>query len=232
MKKVLILLLISFAGYSQQNFFNVPSSDITKAKHVFFQQQLNFICSGFQSSTTFCYGLGKNYEIGFNVIGVTVDYAASLNDNAGTFMVMNGQKKWDLSPAFSAALGGQIGLSSFADGGAYAYSNGVYKLENTKFVGGLYYTSDAYFGPESRGFNASGVLDKFGFQAGIERNLWKEKLLFQADYISGKHSLGEVVIGGAYFISKNVVLSAGYQIPTMGSKSQDAVVFEITYIPL
>jgi hypothetical protein len=73
MKKVLTLLLISFAGYSQQNFFNVPSSDITKAKHVFFQQQLNFICSGFQSSTTFCYGLGKNYEIGFNVIGVTVD---------------------------------------------------------------------------------------------------------------------------------------------------------------
>ena len=140
MKKVLILLLISFAGFSQQNFFNVPSSDITKAKHVFFQQQLNFISSGFQSSTTFCYGLGKNYEIGFNVIGVTVDYAASLNDNAGTFMVMNGQKKWDVSPAFSAAVGGQIGLSSLADGGAYAYSNGVYKLENTKLVGGLYYT--------------------------------------------------------------------------------------------
>jgi hypothetical protein len=40
------------------------------------------------------------------------------------------------------------------------------------------------------------------------------------------------LLGGAYFISKNVVLSAGYQMPTMGSKSQDAVVFEITYIPL
>ena len=231
MKKVLFFLLISFMGFSQQNFFNVPSSDMTKAKHVFFQQQLNFISAGFQSSTTFCYGLGKNYEIGINVIGVTVDYAASLQDNAGTFMVVNGQKKWDVSPAFSAALGGQIGLSSLAEGGTYAYSNGVYRLENTKFVGGLYYTSDAYFGPESRGIGTSGVLGKFGFQAGIERNLWKEKLLFQADFISGKHSLGEVVIGGAYFISKNVVLSVGYQKPTMGSKSQDAVVFEITYIP-
>lgn len=231
MKKVLFFLLISFMGFSQQNFFNVPSSDMTKAKHVFFQQQLNFISAGFQSSTTFCYGLGKNYEIGINVIGVTVDYAASLQDNAGTFMVVNGQKKWDVSPAFSAALGGQIGLSSLAEGGTYAYSNGVYKLENTKFAGGLYYTSDAYFGPESRGIGTSGVLGKFGFQAGIERNLWKEKLLFQADFISGKHSLGEVVIGGAYFISKNVVLSVGYQKPTMGSKSQDAVVFEITYIP-
>jgi hypothetical protein len=37
--------------------------------------------------------------------------------------------------------------------------------------------------------------------------------------------------GGAYFLTKNWVLSAGYQIPTFQSKSVNALVFELTFIP-
>jgi c-di-AMP phosphodiesterase-like protein len=35
-------LLICISAFSQQNFINVPSSEVTTKKKIFFQQQLNF----------------------------------------------------------------------------------------------------------------------------------------------------------------------------------------------
>jgi len=72
--RVGFFLLLSISALGQQNFFNVPSSDITPARKIFVQQQLNFIPNGVQSGTTFCYGVGKNAEIGFNVLGINYDY--------------------------------------------------------------------------------------------------------------------------------------------------------------
>ncbi len=66
---LLFLWVISFKVCAQQNLFNVPSSEITIKKGVFFQQQLN-ISQIIQSNTNFCYGLGRNFEIGFNVVGL------------------------------------------------------------------------------------------------------------------------------------------------------------------
>jgi hypothetical protein len=126
-----------------------------------------------------------------------------------------------------------LGFNSALKNGLYLFSNLVYDQEEsgTKFVSGLYYTSDSYFGPETRNFFDNSNVNPLGIQIGLEQNLWKEKLVFQADFISGKHSLGELVIGGAYFLTKNWVLSAGYQIPTFQSKSVNALVFELTFIP-
>jgi len=126
-----------------------------------------------------------------------------------------------------------VGFTQAGQSGAYLYANSVYYNEHshTKFVSGLYTTTDNYFGPETRNFSETAALKSIGIQLGVEQNLWAEKLLFQADFISGKHSLGEVVIGGAYFVSKHWVLSAGMQIPTFNSQSQPASVFELTYVP-
>ena len=107
----------------------------------------------------------------------------------------------------------------------------IHKKLGAKIVTGLYYTSDGYFGAESRNFFENDFFRKIGLQAGIEQNIWKEKLLFQADFISGKHALGELVLGGAYVISKHWILSAGLQIPTFQSKSTNAFVFELTFVP-
>ena len=95
----------------------------------------------------------------------------------------------------------------------------------------FYTTTDNYFGPESRNVVEAGALKSLGIQLGVEQNIWAERLLFQADFISGKHSLGEVVIGGAYYVTKHWVLSAGIQIPTFNSQSQPASVFELTFVP-
>ncbi|MHA8075447.1 hypothetical protein [Aquirufa sp. TARAVU-A1A] len=231
-------MLISLTAIGQQNFFNVPSSDITPRKKVFFQQQLNFIPNGVQSGSTFCYGLGHNTEIGFNVLGVNYDYQQKFVANHteqpyNPFFTLNAQKSFQLHEDFKIGLGAQAGFTQVGQGGTYLYGNGVYVNEHThtKWVSGLYYTTDNYFGPESRNFTDEGALKSLGIQLGVEQNIWEERLLFQADFISGKHSLGEVVIGGAYYVSKHWVLSAGIQIPTFNSQSQPASVFELTFVP-
>ena len=231
-------LLLSISALGQQNFFNVPSSDITPARKIFVQQQLNFIPNGVQSGTTFCYGVGKNTEIGFNVLGINYDYQQKFVANHteqpyNPFFTLNAQRSFHLNEDFKLGLGGQAGFTQAGQSGAYLYGNSVYHNEHshTKFVSGLYYTTDNYFGPETRNVSESDALKSIGIQLGVEQNLWAEKLLFQADFISGKHSIGEVVIGGAYFVSKHWVLSAGIQIPTFNSQSQPASVFELTYVP-
>ena len=231
-------MLISLTAIGQQNFFNVPSSDITPHNKVFFQQQLNFIPNGVQSGSTFCYGLGLNTEIGFNILGVNYDYQQKFVANHteqpyNPFFTLNAQKSFQLHEDFKIGLGAQAGFTQVGQGGTYLYGNGVYVNEqtHTKWVSGLYYTSDNYFGPESRNFMEEGALKSLGIQLGVEQNIWAERLLFQADFISGKHSLGEVVIGGAYYVSKHWVLSAGIQIPTFHSQSQPASVFELTFVP-
>ena len=234
----ILLTFISLAASGQQNFFNVPSSDITPQKKLFVQQQINLASLGLQSATTFCFGLGHNFEIGANVLGVNYDYTNQFTQDKDAIPIapifaLNAQKKVQLNEIWAWGLGGQMGVNPALKNGVYAFSNLVYDHEHsgTKLVGGLYYTSDSYFGPETRNFSDYAGLNSLGIQMGLEQNLWKEKLVFQADFISGKHSLGELVVGGAYFLTKNWVLSAGYQIPTCQSKSVNALVFELTFIP-
>ncbi|MEY3646474.1 MAG: hypothetical protein RL127_1182 [Bacteroidota bacterium] len=223
---------------SQQNFFNVPSSDITPGKALFVQQQFNLAASSIQSSTTMCVGLGHDYEVGLNVIGVTYDFKNQLTTNINTapfspMYAFNAQKKVELSEHWKMGIGGQFGTNQAFNGGSYVFTNAIYKDEKTgtKLVAGLYRSSDGYFGPETRNFSENTDFKKLGIQMGIEKNLWNERLLFQADFISGRHALGELVVGGAYYVSKHMVLSAGYQIPTFQSKSIDAVVVEFTWVP-
>lgn len=228
----------SLTAIGQQNFFNVPSSDITPPQKLFVQQQINATSFGLQSGTTFCFGLGHNFEIGANVLGINYDYKNqfTLDKDAipiSPVFALNAQKKIHVNEYWAWGLGGQLGINPSFTNGLYAFSNLVYDQEDsgTKFVSGLYYTSDSYFGPETRNFSDQSGFNSIGIQLGLEQNLWKEKLVFQADFISGKHSLGELVVGGAYFLTKNWVISAGYQIPTFQSKSVQALVFELTFIP-
>ncbi|MBN8671370.1 MAG: hypothetical protein ACK4EY_00895 [Flavipsychrobacter sp.] len=234
-----IVLLMPSVSFGQQNLFNVPSSDITRKNGLFFQQQANLYKGGFQLNTTLSYGLGKQWEIGVNTLGVTYDnginqfvFDDTITPYAPIF-AFNAQKKFVVNKNFSIGAGFQLGLNTIDKGGAYCYVNGVYNVEKTgtKLIGGIYSSTDGMFGSETRNWITSGMLQYVGIQAGVEQNIWKEKLLFQADFISGKHNIGEVVVGGAYCVTQKWVVSAGYQIPTFNSKSVDALVFELTYVP-
>lgn len=237
-QKIAFLTLFTTAAFGQQSFFNVPSSDITQKNRSFFQQQINISKDGFQSSTTYDYGLGKGVEIGINYLGFTVDreprLAVAFNDSLkpySPFLTLNTQKRFAINEYFGVAVGTQFGFTSTKTPkfGGYYFSNLIYENDaaELRVVAGLYHTSRSFFGEGNRLFPNSAV----GIQAGVELPIVRNKLLFQADFISGQHNFGEVVVGGAYFLSKHWLLSAGYQVPTFGSSSVRALVLELTYNP-
>jgi len=238
--RFLLIFTIVFSTINtkaQQNFFNVPSSDITKKSDLFFQEQLNLTTEATQSSTTFCYGLGKNLEIGFNLIGMNLNYQRGIdfeddNQPYAPYLSLNLQKAFPLSEKLKFSIGGQSGFNRSSKFGYYVYSNLGLNLHelHAKIILGTYLSNSNYFGPGNANlFSANSIAVPIQF--GIEKSIIKDKLLFQADFISGKHAMGEAVIGFAYFMNKNWILSSGYQIPNDQSMSNKALVFELTYLP-
>lgn len=234
---VLLATLGAGSARAQQNFFNVPSSEITPKGKLFFQQQLNVAETHQQSSTTLDLGLGKNFEVGVNYAGLSIidDRKAHpiFNDSVRSynpFLLVNAQKRLELGEHLAVALGGQFGVTTtlHVRNGGLVYCNMVYHNDafGLKAVAGPYYASSSYFGEGTRLFN-----DLIGLQAGFEKSIVHERLVLQTDFISGTHDLGEVVPGAAWYLTPHWILSAGYQVPTFGSSSIHSLVFEITYSP-
>jgi hypothetical protein len=240
MSKLFILFFfISANVVAQQNFFNVPSSEITPKKKQFFQHQLNFSNAALISSTTYNYGLGNEFEIGFNLLGLTLDQYQTLTFNTDSipyypFFCFNGQKKLPLTALSSIAFGAQIGLTGTKEAkfGYYNYLNYIYNHEarKLKIILGLYAVSNSFVGEGSRNYIQSQNINKVGFQLGIEKKI-TDKLLFQADFISGEHALSESVVGFAGNLTKHWVISLGYQVSSFNKTVPNAVVFEFTYLP-
>jgi hypothetical protein len=240
---IIFQFIVAFSSFAQQNFFNVPSSDLTQKHKLFFQQQFNFSQPVYQSNTTITFGLGHNLEVGVNVLGISFDPNNHLKQISSPnslpyfpFGMINLQKKFPINNQWALALGSQIGvtLSKNIHPGNYYYFNSIYSSKNLglKCVGGLYRASHSFFGPGTRNFETDlSFANQFGLQLGIEKSIWKDRLYFQGDYISGKHTLGETVLGGCFYLTNHWILSGGYQIPNRNSSSVKAFVFEITYIP-
>lgn len=131
---VLVCLgLIPSTVVGQQNLFNVPSSDITEPGEIFYQQQINLLPDLLQFNSTMCYGLGRNFEIGFNIIGLNVNTQSSsplIISNGDIhsppvypFYTLNLQKAFVLNRTLRVAVGAQTGLSIDAHFGNYTYTN-------------------------------------------------------------------------------------------------------------
>lgn len=237
-RSLTLLLLCSLGSrvYAQQNLFNVPSSDITGKNKIFFQQQLNFFPANISSNSTFCLGLGKNYEIGINVLGVTYDIAErKLTTNKPEEKPLypsygfNAQKILFQTHQYSISAGTQILFNSaFSKTEWYGYINHKLKLGNAVMLAGIYSGNRNYFGNQTL---LSRELKHAGIQAGLEYMLIKDKLFFQADYISGKTVLSNLITGLAYNITPHWILSSGYQM-TQNKKDKlpNGTVFEITYV--
>ncbi len=233
-------MLISFNLNAQQNFFNVPSSEITPKNKIFFQQQFNFIASGLASSTTFNYGIGHNAEIGVNYNGLNLkdyqklDFSSDLPPFA-PFLLLNGQKKLEINHIYAISAGTQIGISTTTPEikfGNYFYINTTFHNKSERFKGivGIYYATDSYFGEGSRNYLKNPSLNGFGIQFGMEQRLSKN-ITFQLDMLTGEHSLSEIVVGGTYYLTQNWILSLGLQVPAFNKAVSNGVVFEITFSP-
>lgn len=230
-----------FITHAQQNLFNVPTSDITEEKKLFFQQQFNLTKETIQFNTTFSYGLGHNWEVGFNFIGLNLNTTSAgplflTNGNSvalpfSPFYTFNVQKAFQLSAVFKLAIGTQTGLATGGNFGSYVYSNLVTIIPktNTKLITGLYWGSDSFLGCEDRSLLFSKSLVET--QIGVEQPIFGDRLSLIAENISGKHALGETSLGGAWRFTKHWVWSAAWQFPNYQGRSPEALVIELTFVP-
>lgn len=240
MYKHIYLILIFFQCtllklFAQQNFFNVPSSEITKKGNIFFQQQINLYPNNISSNTTLCYGLGKKYEIGFNILGVTYNYEINkmisnkINEqpvfpSAG----INMQKQVIELENYSLAIGGQILLPKKPNAFEYyTYLNNKFEIKKIKIIAGLYVGNNNYFGNQIR---FSKNTQFIGIQLGTEYEIINDKLFFQMDFISGETSISNLIFGGAYKITKHIIFSLGFQTPNTKKTSSNGLIFEFTLI--
>lgn len=240
---IMPLLALTSTACAQQNFFNVPSSDVTAKNKVFFQQQFNVSDGLVQLNTTWCYGLGKGAEVGLNVISLNMnsaDFKPPFITNSNTaqsptypFYTLNAQKAFQLTKGIKWTIGTQTGFSVGLHFGSYCYSNFVNILPRwrTKLLLGVYGATDSFLGPEDRSMFFPGN-NSLGLQFGIEQPLIGDKLFFVAENIDGSHSLGETTFGGAWYFTKTRVLSLGYQFSNPQSKTLEAYVLELTFVPI
>lgn len=228
---------------AQQNLFNVPSSDITIKSTVFFQQQINFGKDVIQLNTTFCWGLGREAEIGVNVLGVDINTGSGSstfktnsdpgNPPAYPFYTINFQKAFTINKTLKVSFGTQAGYSKGFHFGGYGYGNLVTVIPKTrsKIITGIYTGSDIFLGPGDRNPAFPSNDDPVGFQLGLEEEVIKEKLLLIGEHISGGNSFGVTTVGAALYVSHFWVLSCGVQFANPGNNNGNSLVVEFTHVP-
>jgi hypothetical protein len=219
--------------HAQQNFINVPSSEVTKAKKIFFQQQFNFN-ELVQSNTTFDYGLGNGVEMGVNVLGLNFSEKGKsfLNNDTNDvdpynpLVTMNTLKQLELSDQIAVAFGGQVGLNFRKDKPTYeaglAYTNMLFQnilRKGDKYVMGFYYNTRHYGGKGTR----TGAW--FATEVPVIN-----KVHLMAETILGDNALCNSSVGIIYYPRPYLPLTFGFQIPNIKRNSY-ALVFELTIIP-
>jgi len=229
---ILLLLCSYFFTTAQQNFFNVPTSDITDSAKLFFQQQLN-INAQTSANTTFTWGLGRGFELGFNVFAVNYNNntrAFLKNDTdytnpLGPIFLINAQKGFRLNEHFKIGIGTQSGLNLTQNAKllkpiTYNYATFVYQpVHILKLVAGVYYGNRYFLGHGN----------ELGGMAGFELAIIEHHFHIQADWLYGNNSLGIWVPGVVIYFTKNLSVSLGWQFPNPKTTNPQAFVFEFTF---
>jgi hypothetical protein len=217
---------------AQLTVFNVSSSEITDARKISAQQQFE-IQDEIESSTTLTYGLGKNWEVGANLINL--DYAIKdrgfeINDTTtampyAPLLLGNAQKVFELTHTFSVGIGAVAGTNLMGHHRSfvyYGYTNVLASLgsqEQYQLAAGPYISNHKYLsdGPVC------------GVQAAFDAGIFHKKFHLLGDWISGSHKKGKLTLGFEVFLARRLPLSFGWQ-RSNGDGSQAGVV-QLTFLP-
>lgn len=231
--RLLLFLLMGFSSFSQQNLFNVPSSEITEKGGTFFQEQLNFGNGYITSNATLDFGMKNNFELGLNFLNCNYEFNEKsfeknnyfLEEGLNNMLLFNAQKSLYQKNFFEASIGTQAG-TTIANGAAkfvnFNYLNTSYTFLNEKV--------SLYLGSYFANKNYTGLKDQTNIMYGFDTEIAK-KLHIMGDHISGTHSLGVSVLGFVYYVKPNVPLSFGFQFRNKNAVANNAFVFELTLLP-
>lgn len=227
------ILIPTLCIRAQQNFINVPSGEVTLAHRWFFQQQIN-ANQLLQSNTTIDYGLGRNWEIGMNVLGLNIrsnNFNLIENDSNdidpyNPLLLLNALKRIPLNERLALAAGIQYGgdftVRQKIKPCGFTYLNlsakDVFFKENV-VVAGVYYNSLHYGG---KGNRWNGML-------GYEQTL-SPRWHVMAETILGTNALAYTSLGLIYYPKSFIAITAGVQIPNT-AKNSFGFVIELTILP-
>jgi hypothetical protein len=141
-------------------------------------------------------------------------------------LLVNAQKGFELiDEVWSLGIGTQAGVNPARQSRQVRFQNftwGVSELTLTegglKAYVGAYYANTAYAGPGARG----------GFMLGTAVPIIKDKVHFQADFISGRRDISVGVVGAVFFLPNKWQLSLGAQLPAPRSGNPYGAVIELT----
>lgn len=219
---------------SQQNLFNVPVPETAEKYDIFFQQQLNVGLGARLGTayTTLDYGLPYNFEIGLNIFNVQLYPGGNppeLGNADQSGLLVNGQKTFEPIERLTFGIGMQAGVSSTNATGStdflrFNWLTAMYEPGDGQFgryIAGTYYGNHHYLG------NGNNV----GYLLGCEIPIIRERLSFQADFISGVNNSSVAVVGFVANVYRDWQFSLGVQIPSPGSPNAYGLVFELTRVP-
>lgn len=234
----MLALTLAREASAQQNFFNVPASEVTRKSTVFFQEQLNVLSTQkkLQSNSHFAYGLGWNLEVGFNVSHVNIKpfdrrvipiNSRDRSEPYNPLALFTVQKSIPLDEVFAVAAGTQTGFNfggPLTEKGiaTLTYANVVVLLPSphARVVVGGYYGNDIFLGAGSG----------FGMWFGAEVQIRRDRVHLVADWISGSHDLGMAVVGANVFFTPDVSVVFGPLLPNPGSGNGTGYVVELNML--
>lgn len=239
-----ITILILWVGIltGQQSYFNVPSSDITKEKTWFFQQQTNYSAGEFTSNYTFDYGINHQWEVGFNLLqlnAIPQNGLRVIQDNNGEnqaffpLVTMNAQRFVQLSQNSQFSIASLAGFDPFAidflkSGSMMVFSNYQFHNKFLKFTAGFWGGNNHFVGVGDR-MSRFGSQCPVGFQIGGELLLGDEKTLV-FDHITGNTPISMSTIGITSAFHENWIFSLGAQIPNHRNFEPNGIVIEFTRV--
>lgn len=220
---------------AQQNLFNIPSGDLTRANTFFYQHQINLYSVSLESKGHFVYGLGSDWEIGANIVGkgvyFTPTWRLAHNDDPQRgalypYLMLTTQKRFTISSMFDINVGMQGGynLSDRLEYKRFAFFNyalAVLHFDNksSRVVVGGYHSNDEFLG---EGVDA-------GVMVGYELKVLP-RFYLMGDWISGDNDASVAVIGAMYNAGRRVQICAGWMIPNPDAPKPMGLVLELNVL--
>lgn len=208
---------------AQSLIVSIPSTDVTREgiSMIAHESQLNTWSKSTASWNSFTFatrGVGYNIELAATMFGLS-------SPGSGNVALAVGYKhRLPLAPSSTwepTLAWGQMLPISLSDQGLGNWTYGVTSfrlpLTKTRWSGGVSYGTKQIFGRTA-----------LSAMVGVEQPIYRGFSLI-ADWFSGGHDLGALVVGNQINVSHSLVVISGYKIPNRRSNSSSAVLVEVTY---
>lgn len=231
---ILFLLLSTNLSWAQQNYFNIPSGDITQPGKVFYQHQINvYSLNKMESKSQLVVGIGRNWEIGFNIVDLPLNFDGASkilgsNDDPSAMplyplAMFTLQKQFRLNETIGFNLGTQAGANLTGEAANVRFAHFTYALieyhvpDKGHWTVGTYVSNEVYTGSPG---NVIGWIAGFDFP--ISRHFW-----LMGDIVSGNNKKSLTTLGGVYNIGHRVQICAAGLFPFPNRSLQGGMVLEL-----